>query len=216
MDKQQRGGTILGFILGLIVGLGAALGVAVYVTKVPVPFLNKGESRNTPAAESERNRNWDPNSPLYGSTPARPAPAATPEAPAAPATATATPPAASPTTQPPAVAADPLGDLAKAQLKAADAKAAAAAKAATASAGGSDGFSYFVQAGAFRTQADADAQRAKLAMLGWEARISEREQNGRPVFRVRVGPFDKRGDAEQLKQKLDGAGVDAALVRVQQ
>jgi len=71
MDKQQRGGTILGFILGLIVGLGVALGVAVYVTKVPVPFLNKGESRNTPAAESERNRNWDPNSPLYGSTPAR-------------------------------------------------------------------------------------------------------------------------------------------------
>ena len=217
MDKQQRGGTILGFILGLIVGLGAALGVAVYVTKVPVPFLTKGESRNTPAAESERNRNWDPNSPLYGSTPARPVPAATPEAPAAPATATAKPAAASPTTpQPPAVAADPLGDLAKAQVKAADAKAAAAAKAGAAGAGASDGFSYFVQAGAFRTQADADAQRAKLAMLGWEARISEREQNGRPVFRVRVGPFDKRGDAEQLKQKLDGAGVDAALVRVQQ
>ncbi|MDE1556233.1 MULTISPECIES: SPOR domain-containing protein, partial [Comamonas] len=93
---------------------------------------------------------------------------------------------------------------------------AAAAKAGAAGAGASDGFSYFVQAGAFRTQADADAQRAKLAMLGWEARISEREQNGRPVFRVRVGPFDKRGDAEQLKQKLDGAGVDAALVRVQQ
>ena len=61
-----------------------------------------------------------------------------------------------------------------------------------------------------------DAQRAKLAMLGWEARVSEREQNGRPVFRVRVGPFTKRGDAEQLKQKLDGAGVDSALVRVQQ
>ena len=54
MDKQQRGGTILGFILGLIVGLGVALGVAVYVTKVPVPFLNKGESRNTPAADTDR------------------------------------------------------------------------------------------------------------------------------------------------------------------
>ncbi|MGE8397340.1 MAG: SPOR domain-containing protein, partial [Comamonas sp.] len=119
--------------------------------------------------------------------------------------------------QPPAATADPLGDLAKAQVKAAEAKAsAAAAAAAPTAAPAADGFSYFIQAGAFRTQGDADAQRAKLAMLGWEARISEREQNGRPVFRVRVGPFSKRGDAEQLKQKLDGAGVDSALVRVQQ
>nr|MBP7645305.1 sporulation protein [Comamonas sp.] len=66
MVKQQRGGTILGLIIGLILGLGIALGVAVYVTKVPVPFLNKGDQRNTEASESERNRNWDPNSPLYG------------------------------------------------------------------------------------------------------------------------------------------------------
>ncbi|MEG1130460.1 MAG: SPOR domain-containing protein, partial [Comamonas sp.] len=44
-------------------------------------------------------------------------------------------------------------------------------------------------------------------------RISEREQNGITVFRVRVGPFSKRDDAEQLKGKLDGAGVDSTLVR---
>lgn len=52
-------------------------------------------------------------------------------------------------------------------------------------------------------------------MLGWEARVSEREQNGRTVFRVRIGPFNKRDDAETLKTKLDGAGMEAALVRVQ-
>lgn len=212
MVKQQRGGTILGLIIGLILGLGIALGVAVYVTKVPVPFLNKGDQRNTEASESERNRNWDPNSPLYGSTPSRNAPAAPPPEPGA----TTAAPVIDPVAKPPAASADPLGDLAKAQVKASEAKAAAEAKVASAAPAAADGFSYFVQAGAFRTQADADAQRAKLAMLGWEARISEREQNGRPVFRVRVGPFTKRGDAEQLKQKLDGAGVDSALVRVQQ
>ena len=43
--KQQLGGTILGFIIGVVVGLAAALAVAVYVTKVPVPFLNKGNGR---------------------------------------------------------------------------------------------------------------------------------------------------------------------------
>jgi len=52
-------------------------------------------------------------------------------------------------------------------------------------------------------------------MLGWEARVSEREQNGRAYFRVRVGPFAKRDDAEQLKDKLKGAGVESTLVRVQ-
>ncbi len=161
MKKQQRGGTIVGFTLGVIVGLGAALAVAVYVTKVPVPFLNKSTPRASEQDEATKNKNWDPNAPLYGKNPVRPA---------APAAA-------------PATSADP--------------------------------FEYFVQAGAFRTQQDADAQRAKLAMLGWEARVSEREQNGRTVFRVRVGPFGKRDDAESLKERLDGAGVESALVRVQ-
>ena len=229
MKKQQTGGTIIGFIVGVIVGLGAALAVAVYVTKVPVPFLNKGNGRGADldAAESQKNKNWDPNSPLYGKNPARapvaaasaasapvaaapaPAPAAAPEVrAAAPAAAASSPaPAAKPGASKPESAkaetkpgSDPLGDLAVAK---------AAAK------GNVDPFDYFVQAGAFRTQADADAQRAKLAMLGWEARVSEREQNGRPVFRVRVGPFTKRDDAEHLKEKLDGAGVESALVRVQ-
>ena len=106
------------------------------------------------------------------------------------------------------------GDGAKvlASAPATDARAAATP---TKAAGNEDPFDYFVQAGAFRTQQDADAQRAKLAMLGWEARVSEREQNGRNVFRVRVGPFAKRDDADQLKEKLAGAGVEAALVRVQ-
>ena len=67
----------------------------------------------------------------------------------------------------------------------------------------------------FSSQSNADAQRAKLAMLGWEARVSEREQNGRTVFRVRIGPFGKRDDADSLKGKLDGAGIDTTLVRVQ-
>lgn len=220
--QQQMGGTIIGFILGVIVGLGAALAVAVYVTKVPVPFLNKGGARGADqdAAEAQKNKNWDPNAPLHGKNPvklsaatAASAPAAaapaTAAAPAAPAAAGVAPaPASAPTPAhaaaskpaPAAASADPLGDLAKAKA---------------AAPGGADPFDYFVQAGAFRTQQDADAQRAKLAMLGWEARVSEREQNGRAVFRVRVGPFAKRDDAEQLKEKLDGAGIESALVRVQ-
>ena len=40
------------------------------------------------------------------------------------------------------------------------------------------------------------------AMLGVESRLTEREQGGRTVFRVRVGPFEKKEDADAAKEKL--------------
>ena len=236
-QQRQRGGTTIGFVFGLVVGLAAALTVAVYITKVPVPFLNKSASRTSTqdAAEAQKNKNWDPNSPLYGKNPARPptpvvsgtvgtepaavvadpgpgaAPPFGPAAGVAPATTTAKA-APLPDTRP---GADPLGELARDREKAHDKAAATAATTAAAATAATDPFNYFVQAGAFRTESDADAQRAKLAMMGWEARVSEREQNGRTVYRVRVGPFGKRDDAQQIKEKLDSAAVDSALVRVQ-
>ena len=72
--NQQRGGTFLGIIIGVVLGLAAALGVAVYVTKVPIPFINKGQTRSTEqdAAEAKKNKDWDPNAPLYGKNPAKP------------------------------------------------------------------------------------------------------------------------------------------------
>ena len=78
-----------------------------------------------------------------------------------------------------------------------------------------DPFAYFVQVGAYRTAIDAEGQRARLSLGGIEARVSEREQSGRTVYRVRVGPFDKREDADLTKQKLEGLGMETALVRVQ-
>ena len=54
-----------------------------------------------------------------------------------------------------------------------------------------------MQVGAFRTPEDAEAQRAKLSLMGVEAKVTEREQAGRTVFRVRVGPFDKKDDADR-------------------
>jgi len=51
--------------------------------------------------------------------------------------------------------------------------------------------------------------------MGLEGKLSEREQSGRTVYRVRLGPFDKRIDAEAAKERLTDAGIEAALVRVQ-
>jgi cell division protein FtsN len=211
MKHKQRGNVIIGIIIGIVLGLAAALAVAVYVTKVPIPFLNKGPSRSAEqdAAESRKNQNWDPNAPLYGRNPARPLPPAAaialPSAPASaakpdgkelakPRDAEARPPAVAGRTAP----ADPIGDL-------------AAARGAT----GGDPFFYFVQAGAFRTVDDAEAQRAKLSLMGIEAKVTEREQAGRQVYRVRVGPFTSKDDADRQKDKLDTGGFETALVRVQ-
>src|SRR4026209_2069887 len=74
----QRGGTLLGLIIGALIGLAAALAVAVYVTKVPVPFLNKGQSRTAEqdAAETRKNRERDPKAPVYGKNPAKALPPA--------------------------------------------------------------------------------------------------------------------------------------------
>ncbi|MDP3700296.1 MAG: SPOR domain-containing protein [Hylemonella sp.] len=195
--KQQRGGTILGLIIGVVIGLAVALVVALYVTKTPVPFLNKGQNR-TPdqdAAEEKRNKDWDPNAPLAKKAKPPAAAASAPKAPTKPAT-------PAPAVKEPAKAeskpsADPLGDLAKAK------------------AGTADPFAYFIQVGAFRTPEDAEAQRAKLSLTGVEAKVTEREQSGRQIYRVRVGPYDKKDEAEKVKGQIEAAGHETALVRVQ-
>ncbi len=81
MTHKQRGGTLLGLVVGSLVGLGVALAVAVYITKMPVPFTNKtlAHSPSSDAAETMKNKNWDPNAPLAGKNPARPAPSASGE-----------------------------------------------------------------------------------------------------------------------------------------
>jgi cell division protein FtsN len=194
--NRQLGGTLTGFIAGLLVGLGMALVVAVYISKVPIPLVDRGVQRqpDQEAIEQERNRDWNPNATLGGPrSSASPAPAAT---------APATPPADSAP-----AGADALGDLI--QSRSAGPAAAADAPALA------DPFVYFVQAGAFRGQAEADSQRARLAMLGLQAEVSEREQAGRPVFRVRLGPFQNKVEADIMQERLTGQGIDTSLVRVQ-
>jgi cell division protein FtsN len=109
---------------------------------------------------------------------------------------------------------DPLGDLAQTK---AGGKSVSTAKAPSESAATSSAepFSFFVQVGAFRTPEDAQAQRAKLAMMGLDAKVSEREQSGRTVYRVRLGPYDRLSDAEKMKEDLQPSGLETALVRVQ-
>ena len=200
---SQRGGFALGLIVGLLVGLALALGVALYVTKVPVPFLNKVPQRTAEqdAAEVERNKNWDPNGPLANKPAlkgAAPAAASAPGAARAPALALPAGPGAT-TTPRPAVAAAP----------------AASAALPKSTKPGTEAFTYFVQAGAYARPEEAEQQRAKVGLMGMSAKVTEREQSGRTMYRVRLGPFERKDDADAAQQRLAGNGVEAALVRVE-
>jgi cell division protein FtsN len=239
-DKnKQRGGFAIGLIIGLLIGLALALGVALYVTKVPIPFVNKVPQRTSDqdAAEIQKNKNWDPNSPLYGKNPAKSGAGAgtgSGVGTGSPASPPALPPYTTPQAGLPApavtgvVPSAPTGRASAPGTRAsapqstrdpaailADKPAAAPRAAPSGSSGAADPFSYFVQAGAYGRTEDAEQQRAKLAMMGLEGKLTEREQAGRTVYRVRLGPFDRKGDAEAAKEQLSAAGVEAALVRVQ-
>ena len=217
---RQRGGFFIGLVVGLLIGLAGALGVALYVTKAPIPFINKVPSRTNAqdAAEIERNRNWDPNSALAGRNPAPGASGAASDAVAGPSRPALTAPTVIDPVLPPSADAARTtrapASGAAVQTAAPRASGATPTTTATATAAGSP-FMYFVQAGAYSRSEDAEQQRAKLAMMGVESKLTEREQGGRMVYRVRVGPFDRREDAESAKDKLGSSGVDAALVAVQ-
>jgi cell division protein FtsN len=232
---SQRGGFAIGLIVGLLVGLALAIGVALYVTKVPVPFVNKVPQRTAEqdAAEVERNKNWDPNAPLAAkpATPIKPPtgatgaalppgvavvpPAATAPAPSkrdpaailagqapAPAATTATKPAP---TAPAATATKPTAAPATT----------AAATPPKSTKPGADPFTYFVQVGAYAKPEDAEQQRARVGLMGMTAKVSEREQSGRTMYRVRLGPYDRKEEADAVQERLAGSGVEAALVRVE-
>lgn len=202
--KTSRGGFLIGLIVGLLLGLVLALGVAMYVTKVPVPFINKVPQRTAEqdAAEAARNKSWDPNAGLSGKHASRPPAAASASAGPAPAA-----PAALPTKQ------AALPTIAPQPTPAPPAAAAPAAR--TTPSGAATGMMFFAQAGAYTRSDDAEAQRAKLALLGLDAKVSEREQAGRSVYRVRVGPFDSRAQVDAAIDKLQAAGVESTLVRVE-
>ncbi len=197
--RQQRGGTLLGFVIGVVVGLAIALMVAVYVTRVPIPFIERSVSR-TPeqdAQEAERNKGWNPNEVLGGQDTTAPPPA---EPTAQPGTVAPPPEGGSPAT-------DPLGDFVRSRT-------ASSSPSADGLVNASDPYTYFVQAGAFSSPDDAENQRARLGMMGMAAGVSERAQDGRTIYRVRIGPFNDKSMADATREQLQVNGVDAVLVRL--
>ncbi|ROP73959.1 cell division protein FtsN [Stenotrophomonas rhizophila] len=96
-----------------------------------------------------------------------------------------------------------------------DAPAATAPAAAAAADPAASNVRYILQAGAFGASGDAEATKAKLAMIGLAARVESAQINGKTVYRVRMGPYGSAGELAEAKQKLDGTGLQAMAIKAQ-
>lgn len=74
--------------------------------------------------------------------------------------------------------------------------------------------SYMLQIGSFRRSTDADSQKAKLALLGIQARISTAQVNGVTYHRVVSGPYPGKQAAERAKALLSRNGLDSFATKV--
>ena len=104
-------------------------------------------------------------------------------------------------------------EQARRQRREAEAKAAREAEAKTAeqraqrNTEGSNG-RYIVQMGSYNNPQAADTQRAKLAMLGVNARVtSSKRSDGQTVYRIQSGRLS-RAEAQALSERLRGNGID--------
>jgi cell division protein FtsN len=201
-SARQRGNTLTGIIIGLIIGLVIAVIVALLITKGATPFTDK-TGKLGKMGEPQAGQAADPNKPLYGDKQA--AREANKQF----------------AGKPKAAEADPLGDVIAAlpadpapAAPAAPVPAAAPTPAVVADAG-EDKIIYYLQAGAFREMADAENTRAKLALLGFEAAISDRANGADVLHRVRIGPYNQVETMNRARAKLIDAGVDVAIVRNQ-
>ncbi|SAK97666.1 sporulation repeat-containing protein [Caballeronia calidae] len=240
-QSKQTGGTFLGIVLGLIVGLAIAVIVALYITRAPTPFVAKvapppSEANSAPSAAQP----YDPNRPLQGKTPGQPVPQAAQPTPPNTAPGQSTnqsqssgmldepqivevPPsgatASAPKTASPAIAKKPEtapaapGATSNANATPPKGGSAPATAKTTPPAPGEPNTGYFLQVGAYKTQADAEQQRARLGFQGFESKVTQRDAGGVTYYRVRIGPFAKFEEMNTARQRLSDAGVDTAVIR---
>jgi cell division protein FtsN len=189
--SRQSGGTLIGVVIGLVIGLGIAVAVALLITKTSTPFTNKNgkaDKTETPVTQMQ-----DPNKPLYGNKEAAKEAAKEFEK-AADTIKTVETPEVKLETKPEIKIQTP-----PAEKQAAD--------------GSDDRYIYFLQTGAFREPAEAESARAKLALIGFEARVSEKPSDTGNLYRVRIGPFNQLETMNQMRKKLSENSVDVAVVR---
>lgn len=66
---------------------------------------------------------------------------------------------------------------------------------------------YWIQAGSFATQAEADRRKAEIAMQGFSSEVRSAEVNGKNYYRIQIGPI-KSAQLPEVKRRLKAAEID--------
>lgn len=75
---------------------------------------------------------------------------------------------------------------------------------------------FFLQAGSFRKQADADKVRAQIILLGQAVKVESGTVKDETWYRVLVGPFSNREQLTVAQKQLAGSGFSNLLLQQRQ
>lgn len=75
---------------------------------------------------------------------------------------------------------------------------------------------FWLQAGSFASESEADDMKARLALSGWEAGVQTATLPDKGVrYRVRLGPYDNTDELNRVKSDLGKRGFDVAVIKNQ-
>lgn len=217
--KAGRGGTVLGIFIGLVLGLGLAAGVAYYLSSTNSPFLTSGAAKDTrdpprDAGKGGRSERADaPEKPRFDFYKILPSGEETKQADRRAADRTDRTIADQARERSPEKASGKAADRPPEKTApdrppdklAAVEPGAKAPKAAE---------RFWLQAGSFANESDADNLKARLALAGWQANVQTGVLPDKAVrFRVRLGPYDNTDELTRIKADLAKNGFDAAVIK---
>jgi len=173
--------------VGVVVGLAVALGIAFYLNKTPIPFISAAKQK---APEKEPVASDKGGPPIAG----------LPQA---------------------SVSDKPKFDFYKilpgSEEPVTDKELKERAKASAKGQLNAAKDVYFIQTGSFQNPAEADNQKARLAILGFESSVEPTNLPDKGTwYRVRLGPYTKVDDINRVRQTLAQNGINASLVRIKE
>jgi cell division protein FtsN len=186
--KGEQGNFLAGMGVGVLIGLAVSLAIAFYLNRTPIPFMTA-----KPKAEKE------------GAAAKAPAIAGLPQSSAAPAP-------AAPTEKPKF---DFYRILPGSEEPVTEKEIRERMRAKSGSQQDASKDVYFIQAGSFQNPAEADNQKARLAILGFDSSVEPANLPDKGTwYRVRMGPYAKLEEINKVRQALAQNGIDASLIKV--
>jgi len=214
------GSTLLGVFIGLVLGLGLAAGVAYYLMKANGPFpVQAGKEARDAPKEPQRTAKADAAAPdkdkprfdFYKILPGVEEPKVNAE-----------PKRASPDK---AVVDQAKAGSDKTAERAADKSADKADKAVAGKAPDKVAMAepttasklperFWLQAGSFASESDAENLKARLAFAGWQASVQQGTLPDKGTrYRVRLGPYDNPEELTRIRNDLARNGFDVAVIK---